>query len=186
MVSALIYPSNFKQIKIAVVAVILIAAGITSTLVFADQREECKGTDETIPSMANEFDVSESAEQIRFTHEGRFTVGNESEWGFKNVTVMISQEPSDQTFRTEWTTLDGGSYPIREGDTATLRTSRLPFNPTAGDLLRIDWNGYLRIPAYCDRVPILPDRRVVVSNVHRQELNGTGPTAESSSVRSVR
>jgi hypothetical protein len=175
----------FKQLKIASVVVMFVAAGITTALVFHDQREECKGTDANVPAVHNDFDVSETAERIRFTHKGDSTVGDEEEFDFKNVTVTISQQPTGQTFRAEWTTLEGGSYPIREGDTAILRTSQIPFDPAAGDFLSMDWYGYLGSPSYCDWVPLLPDRRAGVSNVHRQELNGTSPTAESSSARSV-
>ena len=174
-----------KQLKIASMVVMLVAAGITTALVLHDQREECKGTEANVPAVQNDFDVSETAERIRFTHKGESTVGDEEEFDFKNVTVTIFQQPTGQTFRAEWTTLEGGSYPIREGDTTILRRSRVPFDPAAGDFLSIDWYGYLGIPSYCDWVPLLPDRRAGVSNVHRQELNGTGPTPESSSTRSV-
>lgn len=174
------------QIKIAAVAVVLVAAGVPTALVFHDQREECLGTTANVPAVENEFDVAETDGRIRLTHEGETTLGISDEFDFKNVTVTISQEPVGQTFSVEWTTLEGGSYPIRVGDTATLRTSRIPFDPAAGDLLSIDWHGYLGIPKYCDRVPVLPDRRTGESNVHRQDLNGTDPTVESSSAPSVR
>ncbi|WP_254838747.1 hypothetical protein [Natronomonas marina] len=174
-----------KRFKIAAVVVLLVTAGIPTALVFHEQREECKGTAANVPAVENEFDVAETDERIRLTHEGETRLGISEEFDFKNVTVTISQEPVGQTFSAEWTTLEGGSYPIRVGDTATLRTARIPFDPAPGDLLSIDWHGYLGIPKYCDWVPVLPDRYVGQSNVHRQELNGTGPTAASSSARSA-
>jgi len=171
---------TFGQFKTVVVAVMLVIAGASMVIVLYNQRLNCLGHTANVPVVNNEFEVSETAERIRFTHEGDSTIGDEDEFDFKNVTVTISQEPSGQTFRAEWTTLEGGAYPVREGDTATLRTSRIPFDPTAGDLLSIDWYGYLGKPAYCDWVPLLPDRRAGESPVHRQDLDGTGSTVESS------
>ena len=171
---------TFRKFETVIIAIMLVVAGASMVFVFYVQRAECLGHGTSIPAVHNEIEVSETTERIRFTHEGDSTVGDEDDFDFKNVTVTISQEPTGQIFRAEWTTLEGGSYPIQEGDTATLRTSRIPFDPAADDFLSIDWYGYLGKPAYCDWVPLLPDGRAAESNVHRQNLNGTGSTMESS------
>ena len=166
------------QRKALALALLLVVAGLT--FVFWDsQRRECLGQGQATVSQWNEFDVTETDQNLHFTHTGRWAVGGEAHipdsYEFHNITLVISDSASKKEFRAEWTSLENGSYPIRIGDTASLPTADTGFRPSEGDSLVIYWVGFAGEPGYCDWTPILPDRELTRERVYTQDLNGTNP-----------
>lgn len=140
--------------RVVALAFVVVLAGTAGLIQYERMETGCNNSLQLTQPAAT-FVVQQSGDGWLVRHDGGDDIPRDST---TNMTVNITYADGSQ-MAVLWSELDGGTYPITEGDTASLANSSLP-DSLENATVQVVWFGVnTATPEYCNQWPLFENRQ---------------------------